>query len=83
MANKEVDQQNKAVILYDGHVSPGPVLLPARLGMLVDGWQVRRLEQDPLKTAGPEIYRQRPCHRLGNRELAWKVWVVAHAVPVP
>lgn len=60
MVNRAVGKQNKEVIL-DGQVFLRLVL--SRLEMLVDDWVLQwDAEQDPLKTVGREIRRQRPCH---------------------
>jgi hypothetical protein len=76
VVNRAVGKGNKEVIL-DGHAFLRLVL--SRLEMFVD-WDLQwPAEQDPLKTVGREICRQRPCHRRQNRAsnqgLAWKVCV--------
>ena len=59
MVNRAVEKEDKEVIL-NGHAFLRLVL--SHLGMFVD-WSD---DQDPLKTTGREICRQRPYHRQQN-----------------
>ena len=77
MVNRAVGKENTEVIL-DGHAFLRLVL--SRLEMFVDDWVLQwDAEQDPLKTVGQEICRQRPGHRrqilASNQGLAWGVYV--------
>ena len=75
MVNRAVGKENKEVVL-DGRVFLRLVL--SRPGMFADDcdWVLQwDAEQDPLKTVGREICRQRWQNRPSNQGLAWEVYV--------
>ena len=68
MVNRAVGKENKEVIL-DGHAFLR--LDASRLEMIADDWDLRwDAEQDPLKTVGREICRQRQQNLTSNQGLA-------------
>jgi len=76
VVNRAVEKENKEVILV-GHAFLRLVL--SRLWMIVDWVLQWSSEQDPVKTVGREICRQRPYHRrqnlASNQGMAWEVYV--------